>query len=100
ALAGILFAVAFLAATNFGMLRTAQSRPLSMVGALIATVACQVALVTGVLAVLRLLWRRHDLVLTRAESTVVVRRTAIALASGIAAMAGLALMAVGLRHGT
>jgi hypothetical protein len=99
ALAGVVFAVAFLAATNFGMLRTAQSRPLSLAGAVIAAVASQVAFATGTLAVLRLLWRRHDLVLTRAESTVLVRRTAIALVSGIAAMVGLALMAFGLRHG-
>jgi hypothetical protein len=102
ALAGILFAATFIAATNMpgstspGMFRSAQAQgqALAILGGAIAAIAAQVAFATGLLAALRLLWRRDELVLSRTEATVIVRRTAIALGSGIATMAGVALMAL------
>jgi hypothetical protein len=100
ALAGILFSIAFIAALGFGVLRTAQaqSRPVALIGAGLAVLLSQVAFATGTLAALRMFWRRHDLVLTREEATVLVRRIAIAIASGIGAMVGLALLALDVRH--
>ncbi len=105
ALAGILFAATFVAATNMpgstspGMFRSvqAQGQTLAILGGVIAALAGQVAFATGMLAALRLLWRRDEPVLTRTEATVIVRRTAIALGSGIATMAGVALMALEVR---
>jgi hypothetical protein len=102
ALAGVAFAVTFIAATRMpgstssGVLRTTQGQgqALAILGAAIAAIGAQVAFATGLLAMLRLLWRRDDVVLTRAEATVIVRRAGIALVAGVAAMAGLALMAL------
>jgi hypothetical protein len=97
ALAGTLFGIAMLA-FGYRALREAQaqSRPLAMIGAVVMVVASQFAFATGMLAALRLLWRRRERVLSRSEATVLVRRVGIALVSGIGAMAGLALLALGI----
>jgi hypothetical protein len=97
ALAGVLSVGAFLFA-SFGPLRTADSRPLAVLAGALLAIAGQVAFATGVLAGLRAFRRRLTPALPRAEATVIVRRTVIALSSGIVTMAALALLALAIGH--
>ena len=50
------------------------------------------------LAALRAFWRRRSQALARAEARVILRRTVIALGSGLVTMAALAVLALGLGH--
>jgi hypothetical protein len=97
ALAGALTIAAF-ASANLGPLKSAEQHPLARLAASVLVIAAQVAFATGVLAALRSFWRRADPSLPRAAATIVLRRTAIALASGLVSMIALAVMALALRH--
>lgn len=94
ALAGILFLVAGLAAIQGFPHRHPRSVLLGDLGAAMAGLGAQIAFVAGALAMMRGLRRRRAPLMSRAEALIVVRRAAIALLSGLAAMAGLALVAV------
>jgi hypothetical protein len=72
----------------------APSRVVTDLGFVLVAVCPQVALVSGVLAAVRALRRRGALVVPRAEATVMARRAIVALAAGVASMAGLALLAL------
>lgn len=99
ALAGILFGVTLVAAPG-GLFRaiSAHTPWPGTLAAIVATVAAQIALVAGALAVCRVLRRRRDAVMPSAEATIVLRRGAVGVAAGIATMAALGLSAVELRH--
>ena len=62
-------------------------------------IGSQVALVAGVLGVVRALRLRGELVVMRAEATVIGRRAIVALLAGIATVAGLALIGVEFHRG-
>lgn len=104
--AGLLFAVAFVGAPG-GMLRTVQragsrvpfmAPPASAsVAAAVITIAVQIALAAGCLAILRWWWRRDTAVLPAAEARVIVRRAAVGVVAGIVAMLGLATCVIGAR---
>jgi hypothetical protein len=97
ALAGLLSIGAF-ASANLGPLKSSEQHPLARLAASVLVLAAQVAFATGVLAALRAFWRRGVHSLPRAEATVVLRRTCIALLAGLVSMVALAVMAVALRH--
>jgi hypothetical protein len=97
ALAGLLSVAAF-ASANLGPLKSAEQHPLARLAASVLVIAAQVAFATGVLAALRTFWRRGVHSLPRAEATVMLRRTCIALLAGLVSMVALAVMAVALRH--
>ena len=97
ALAGVVFAISFLAAGPAGpglpRLRP-ESAALAVLAAVLAVLGCQVAFVSGVAGALRA-WRlRREAIVPRAEATVIGRRAAVAVIGGFAAMAGMALLAV------
>jgi hypothetical protein len=98
ALAGLLFGLAFLISGYVGYSSHARSPLLGTVANWLAVLAPQVAFATGTLAALRALHRRRDAVVGRPEATVIVRRTVIAVVSGIATMAALALEAIEFPH--
>lgn len=97
ALAGLLSIVAF-ALANPRPLKSAESHPLAALAGGVLVITSQVAFATGMLAALRAFWRRRSHALPRAEATVILRRTAIALGSGLVTMAALAVLALGLGH--
>jgi hypothetical protein len=102
AVAGGLCAAAFLASRggslgSFPQLRPG-SRPLADLSLGLITIGAQLALVAGLLTLLRVLRHRHDMVLARSESVVISRRAATGLAAGAACMAGLGLLAVEYTH--
>jgi hypothetical protein len=97
--AGIAFAAVIIDALTFHAFRSAELwwKPVGSIGVAIVALGSQVALATGTLAILRTFWRRRERVISRTEATVVVRRSAVALACALATMVGLGLMAVGIR---
>jgi hypothetical protein len=102
AVAGTIFAAVFLSVGATGP-RLAklhpESRLLAAVAAVLAVLGCQVAFAAGIAAGLRA-WRlRRDVVLARAEATVIGRRATVAVISGVVTMVGLAGVAIELRHG-
>jgi hypothetical protein len=97
ALAGLLSVAAF-ASANLGPLKSAEQHPLARLAASVLVIAAQVAFATGVLAALRAFWRRGVHSLPRAEATVMLRRTCIALLAGLVSMVALAVMALALHH--
>jgi hypothetical protein len=106
ALAGSLFAIDLVAGQSSavgvpaaGRLKYAAAGSLAYAGAGLAIVACQVAFVTGGLAAVRALRRRHAGVIPRLEAGLIVRRAAVGLAAGLLTMIGLALVAAGAAHG-
>lgn len=94
AVAGVLFGVAFLLSGYLGHAGRARSPVLDTVANVVAVLAPQLAFACGMLAVLRTVWRRRAPAVPRAEATVIVRRTVVAVASGVTAMAALALEAI------
>jgi hypothetical protein len=97
AIAGPLFAVSFVSSGWAGPNATrvyASSALLGYLGVVLVLLAPQLSLVAGSLAALRSFRRRGERVITRSEATVIGRRAGIALASGLASMVGLALVAL------
>jgi len=99
AVAGALFAVALTTAGSGFPHRHAHSGLLGTLGATMAVLGAQIALACGTLAAIRALRRRGAAAMPRAEAVIVVRRTAIGLAAGLTAMAGLALLAIEYNQG-
>ncbi|MDQ6818376.1 MAG: hypothetical protein M3018_13360 [Actinomycetota bacterium] len=100
AVAGVLFAIAFLAFPRgaFGRAAGSSTSLLGDFGAVIALLAPQVAFVAGLLGAVRALRRRQSSVIVRAEAVTILRRVAVGLGAGMATMLGVALMAIGLHH--
>jgi hypothetical protein len=103
ALAGILFAAAFVTSSSaFGP--APEGAPvIGRIATALAIVFSQIAFVAGMLAVLRWVQRRGSGVLPAAEATVIVRRAAVGVLSGILTMVSLGTIAVayhGLLSGT
>jgi hypothetical protein len=95
AFAGLLFAAAFFASPHHAFGAAPRGAPLlGRLATGLALLAPQVAFVAGVLAALRALRRRRAKVLPAAEAAVIVRRAALGLGAGIAAMVGLGLIAL------
>ena len=95
AIAGSLFAVAFVSAGWAGPNGSRvymSSAAAGYAGTVLVLFVPQLALVAGSLAALRAFRRRHDTVIPRREATVIGRRTTVALASGLASMGGLLLL--------
>ncbi|HEX3976259.1 MAG TPA: hypothetical protein VHW96_08325 [Solirubrobacteraceae bacterium] len=94
ALAGILFAVAFVTSSSaFGA--APKGGPVSgRIATGLAILSSQVAFVAGMLAVLRWVQRRRSGVLPAAEATVIVRRAAVGVLSGILTMVSLGTIAI------
>jgi hypothetical protein len=94
ALAGVLFALAFVTSDKaFG----AAPKGLPAIGRIatvLAIVFAQVAFVAGTLAVLRWVQRRGSGVLPAAEASVIVRRAAVGVVSGIVTMVCLGGVAI------
>jgi hypothetical protein len=94
ALAGILFGLAFVTSdAAFG----AAPKGGPVIGRLatgLAILFSQVSFVAGTLAVLRWAQRRDDGVLPAAEATVIVRRIAVGVVSGIVTMVSLGTLAI------
>ena len=72
---------------------------LALAGGGAFVIGAQVAFVAGVLAAIRALRLRRERVIPRAEARVIVRRAAVALAGGLAATAGVALIGFDLQAG-
>jgi MFS family permease len=72
---------------------------LALAGGGALVIGAQVAFVAGVLAAIRALRLRRERVIPRAEARVIVRRAAVALAGGLAATAGVALIGFDLQAG-
>lgn len=102
AIAGTLFATAFLSAYAAGV-RVAHAHPQSaLLGAVAMTAMVlfsQLAFVTGCLAALRVHGHRNERVVSSAEAGMIARRAAVALGAGLATMAGLALAALEFQAG-
>jgi hypothetical protein len=97
ALAGVLFLAALAAlrsAGGFAVLNRQHESALTTLGAILAAVGAQVALVSGTLGCVRALRRRRVRVLSREEALVLVRRAGVGLAAGLVAMIGLAIVAL------
>jgi len=75
------------------------SKAIADVAFALLAIGSQVALVAGVLGVVRALRLRGELVVMRAEATVIGRRAIVALLAGIATVAGLALIGVEFHRG-
>jgi hypothetical protein len=95
AVAGILFAVAFVTAPQpvFGTIPRNANWTLRLVN-WVAVIAPQVAFTAGVLALLRALRRRRTPVMARAETRMLLRRAAVGVGMGVASMAGLGALAL------
>lgn len=99
AAAGALFALAFLLSGYVSYASGhAKSPALGTVANVAAVLAAQIAFAAGMLAALRAFRLRGHAVLPRAEATVIIRRTVVAVGAGLLAMAALALMAVEFPH--
>jgi len=97
AIAGPLFAVSFVSSGWAGPNATrvyATSALLGYLGVALVLLAPQLSLVAGSLAALRSFRRRGQGVIPRSEATVIARRAAVGLASGLASMVGLVLVAL------
>ena len=99
ALAGVLFAVAFVTSPGaaFGALPADTPWP-GRVANWIGVLAPQVAFAAGVLAALRAFHRRREGVIAAAEAEMIRRRARVGLIAGIASLASLGVLAVELRH--
>jgi hypothetical protein len=99
AVAGVLFGLAFLISGYLSYdAGHARSAALGTLANLAGLIASQVAFAAGTLAALRAFHLRGDTVMPRAEATVIVRRTVVALGAGLVAMGALALMAIEFPH--
>lgn len=95
AVAGILFAVAFVSAPQQVLGAIPRNTNWTLrVGNWVAAIAPQVAFAAGVLALLRALRRRRTPVMARAETRMLVRRAVVGVVMGMASMAGLAALAL------
>jgi hypothetical protein len=94
ALAGTLFGLAFVTSgAAFGV--SPRGGPvIGRIATGLAILFSQVSFVAGMLAVLRWIQRRGSVVLAGAEATVIVRRAAVGVLSGILTMASLGTIAV------
>lgn len=93
--AGAVYAVAFVGANHAG--RAAGGEPLASLAFAVIVVAPQLAFVAGSLALLRA-WRlRRERVLASSERTVIARRSAVALGSGLVTMAAWLVFALAFR---
>lgn len=102
ALVACLFAAAFVVSRAAGVTWPAlhpRSSFLVLVGSGAVAIGVQVAFVAGVLAAIRALRLRRERVMPRAEATVIVRRSAVALLGGLAATVGVALLGFDLQDG-
>jgi MFS family permease len=96
-IAGPLFAVSFVSSGWAGPNATrvyASSALLGYLGVVLVLLAPQLSLVAGSFAALRSLRRRGERVITRSDAMVIGRRAGVALASGLASMVGLVLVAL------
>jgi hypothetical protein len=102
AIAGTLFAGAFLAARvagpGFAHVH-ARSALLGDIAVAVMVLFSQLAFVAGCLAALRVFRHRRERVVSAAEAGMIARRAAVALGAGCATMAGLALGALELQSG-
>jgi hypothetical protein len=101
AVAGTLFAGAFLASQAEGLpvSRWGQSAsPLGALGLVLIAIGSQVAFVAGLLALLRMFRRRRDPILVRGEAVLLARRAMVGLAAGFACLVGLALVGAEFAH--
>ncbi|MFL5860801.1 MAG: hypothetical protein ACJ780_08495 [Solirubrobacteraceae bacterium] len=98
AVAGILFAIAFVTAgAAFGA--APRHGPLSgRIATAVAILFSQVSFVAGTLAALRWAARRRAVVIPAAEAAVIVRRATVGVLCGIVTMAALGTIAIGYRH--
>lgn len=94
--AGAVFAVSFVGLAYAGT--AATESPFAALASLLIIVAPQIAFVSGSLALLRVVRRRKEAVLSSAERRVVNRRTGVALFAGLATMAALFELAVEYRN--
>jgi len=99
AVAGVLFAVAYLLGARGFPHRHADSAALGSLGAALAVIGAQVAFAAGTTALLRAFRRRGAVVLARAEAVILARRAGVGVAAGLIAMAGLALLAIEYHRG-
>jgi hypothetical protein len=90
AVAGAVFAASFVG-LSFAS-GSAVEPPAAAFASLLAIVAPQLAFVSGVLALVRVVRRRRDAVLSSAERAIVNRRTSVALGAGLLTMAALATL--------
>lgn len=94
ALAGILFGLAFVTSdAAFGAAPKGGS-VIGRIATALAILFSQVSFVAGSLAVLRWIQRRGSEVLPAAEATIIVRRIAVGVASGIVTMVSLGALAI------
>jgi hypothetical protein len=94
AVAGILFGMAFVT-SNAAFGAAPRGGPvIGRIAAALAILFSQVAFVAGTLAVLRWVQRRGSGVLPAAEASVIVRRAAVGVLSGIITMVSLGTMAI------
>jgi hypothetical protein len=99
AVAGVLFGIASLLSGYLSYDSSHAGSPaLGTLANVVGVLAPQVAFAAGMLAALRAFQRRRNGVLPRAEATVIVRRTVVAVAAGIVTTAALALMAIEFPH--
>jgi hypothetical protein len=98
ALAGILFAIVFLAAPGhaFGAIAARLPWPGRLTN-FVVLFAPQVAFVAGVLALARALRRRRAKVIASAEARIMLRRVIVGLLGGVATMVALGILALELR---
>jgi hypothetical protein len=101
AVAGLLFAGAFLASQAEGLpvSRWGQDAPpLGAVGLVLIAIGAQVAFVAGLLALLRTFRLRRDPILARGEAVFLARRAMVGLVAGFACLVGLALVGAEFAH--
>ncbi|HXD65338.1 MAG TPA: hypothetical protein VNV17_12015 [Solirubrobacteraceae bacterium] len=94
ALAGVLFAAAFVTSDAAFGAAPKGGPVIGRIATGLAIVFSQVAFVAGMLAVLRWVQRRGSGVLPAAEATVIVRRAAVGVLSGIITMVSLGTIAI------
>jgi hypothetical protein len=94
ALAGTLFALAFVTSDSAFGAAPKGGPVIGRIATALAIIFSQVSFVAGMLAVLRWVNRRGSHVLPAAEATVIVRRAAVGVVSGIITMASLGAMAI------
>jgi hypothetical protein len=94
ALAGILFAVAFVTSNSAFGAAPKGGPVIGRIATGLAIIFAQVSFVAGMLAALRWVQRRGSGVLPAAEATVIVRRAAVGVLSGIITMVSLGTIAI------
>ena len=99
AIAGLLFAVAFVGspAAAFGA-APADAPWLGTVARIVAVLAPQFAFAAGVLALLRVIVGRRERVVSAPAARMILRRATVAAASGLASMISLGVIAVAFAH--